>query len=175
MSHPLSCCRVVIDRLKCPAEVLCLQSADSAVSNNTNSLSSEKSEEQNLFELDEEGNQIPVIQVPLSDLISDTGLIRTIHSSHLSPDCRRPDMRKAHLSEPHSCSSAAPSAASTPDSKQAKNAPLDAARAQLAVSAVYHNLLPDGSLITGKGCMDLGDPVLRNGPDRLNAMLRTTK
>ena len=147
------------------------------------------SEHQIQFELDEEGNQIPVIQIPLSDLISDTGIVRNFNSEYSDSgswnlDCNQrldAEMRSQsedRLSVPqHSClPSPALSVSCTPvpdTSKQAKNTTaLDAARAQMAVSAVYNNLIvasnANPATISSKGCLELGNSVLSNGPDRLH-------
>lgn len=143
------------------------------------------SEEQIQFESDDEGNQIPVIQIPLSDLISDTGVVRNVNSEYsdavswnLEHQRHDADIRSKaddRLSVPHSCLlSPALSVSCTPvDSKQAKNTTaLDAARAQMAVSAVYNNLIVTSNstpaTISSKGCLELGNPVLSNGPERLN-------
>lgn len=180
--------RIVIDRIKSPELDLLpvpphpvpgKDSDRSGLSIGNNRATEDEDMDQVLhYESDDEGNQIPVIQIPLSDLISGSG--RSLYSSSQRP--RTPDFNRleggvvksgGRIPDSHSCSPT--SVTSAVDYKQAKT--LDAARAQMAVSAVYNNILssPNATSLTdglsGKNCqLELSDPVLSNGPDRLNTM-----
>ena len=121
------------------------------------------------YELDQEGNQIPVVQIPLSDLIS--GSFRTFDASAATEDCLHPEAEAAKQSsdqeaEQHSRSLVS-SSPFDPNSKQVRTATLDAARAQMAVTAVYHSMSASLDGLSGKSCMD----AVLNGPEtRLNTM-----
>lgn len=184
-----------MDRIRAPVDLLSPDSPDDPAALSW-AASADESDLVHTHEFDEEGNQIPVVQIPLSDLISgsspsssfrtfstafsDVGFLsRSADLQLVQPDA----IRKASdwTTEAHSRPLAPPiTPASCPSApKQAKTATLDAAQAQLAVSAVYTSILsasratssPATSLaaLSGKGCLDL-DPVLSNGPDRLNTM-----
>lgn len=159
------------------------ENADTEVSSSDNNNQKQDEEEMDQVlhnESDDEGNQIPVVQIPLSDLISGSAATRSFHSNLMTqaadPYRLETEVRKSagRLPDPHSCPLASVTSSTAVDCKQAKT--LDAARAQMAVSAVYNNILSSPTntsldVLSGKSCqMGLGDPVLSNGPDRLNTM-----